>query len=178
MLFFLSCLGHASVDYEPAFFRNCTEEEAVNPWSKSPLKMEADNISSRYFVLALKLKSVLDPCKDRNDNNQDNSLGLGADFFQVMTVILIVSFSDDIQDPAEDEQQFGRLKDWINSYHLHKIEVTDVLSHFSDISVKFNYEFDTVKEENDGQQYPKGNQSPHRKGEEYMYMKVRPLPTI
>lgn len=78
---------------------------------------------------------------------------------------VLFSFSDDIQDPAEDEQQFGRLKDWINSYHLHKIEVTD-LSHFSDISVKFNYEFDTVKEENDGQQYPKGNQSPHRKGEE------------
>lgn len=43
--------------------------------------------------------------------------------------------SDDTQDPAEDEEQLGRVKDWISAYHLDKIELTDVLSNFPDISV-------------------------------------------
>ncbi|XP_075083605.1 meiosis-specific protein ASY1-like, partial [Nicotiana tabacum] len=215
-------------DYEPPFFRSCTEEEAVNPWTKSPLEMEVGNVNSKHFVLALKLKSILDPCEDENDNNQDISVSLGADSFQGDDSESDSEFShsdddqyivapiekqdaqdngnmddeDDTQDPDEDEQQFARLKDWINSYHLDKIEVTDVLSHFPDISVvlaediieklvkegilsragtdcyiinkqmKFNYEFDIVKEEINGQKYPKGNQTQHGKGEEYMYMKA------
>ncbi|KAI7995724.1 WD-40 repeat-containing protein MSI1 [Camellia lanceoleosa] len=28
------------VDYEPPFFRNCTEQEAHSPWTKNPLKIE------------------------------------------------------------------------------------------------------------------------------------------
>lgn len=43
-------------DYEPPFFRGCTEEEAQNPWTKSPLKMEVGNVNSKHFVLALKVK--------------------------------------------------------------------------------------------------------------------------
>ncbi|KAJ7960674.1 HORMA domain-containing protein 1 [Quillaja saponaria] len=31
-------------DYEPPFFRCCTEEEARHPWTKSPLKMEIGNV--------------------------------------------------------------------------------------------------------------------------------------
>lgn len=42
---------------------------------------------------------------------------------------------DDTQDPAEDEQQFCWVKDWISTYHLDRVEVTDVLSNFPDISV-------------------------------------------
>lgn len=43
-------------DYEPPFFRGCTEEEAHNPWTKSPLKMEVGNVNSKHFVLALKVR--------------------------------------------------------------------------------------------------------------------------
>lgn len=46
-----------------------------------------------------------------------------------------IGFKDDTQDPAEDEQQFGRVKDWISTYHLDRVETTDVLSNFPDISV-------------------------------------------
>nr|XP_016435906.1 PREDICTED: uncharacterized protein LOC107762095 [Nicotiana tabacum] len=215
-------------DYEPPFFKSCTEEEAVNPWAKSPLKMEVGDVNSKHFVLALKVKSVLDPCEDENDDDQDNSVSLGADSFPGDDNESDSEFShsdddqyivapienqdaqdngnmadeDDTQDPAEDEQQIGRLKDWINSYHLDRVEVTDVLSHFPDISVvlveeiveklvkegilssvgtdcyiinkktKFNYEFDIVKEEIDGQQYPKSSQLQHGKDEDYMYMKA------
>ena len=42
---------------------------------------------------------------------------------------------DDTQDQMEDEQQLARVKDWISSYHLDTIELTDVLSNFPDISV-------------------------------------------
>ncbi|OIW08019.1 hypothetical protein TanjilG_20120, partial [Lupinus angustifolius] len=59
-------------DYEPPFFRGCTEEEAYHPWSKNPLKMEVGNVNSKHFVLALKVKSVLDPCEDDNEEMQDD----------------------------------------------------------------------------------------------------------
>jgi hypothetical protein len=42
-------------DYEPPFFRGCTEEEANHPWVKNPLKMEVGNVNSKHFVLALKV---------------------------------------------------------------------------------------------------------------------------
>ena len=35
----------------------------------------------------------------------------------------------------EDQQQLGRVMDWISCYHLGNIELTDVLSNFPDISV-------------------------------------------
>ena len=45
-------------DYEPPFFRGCTEEEAQNPWSKIPLKMEVGNVNSKHLVLTLKVNDV------------------------------------------------------------------------------------------------------------------------
>ncbi|PWA68953.1 DNA-binding HORMA family protein [Artemisia annua] len=81
---------------------------------------------------------------------------------------------------AEDEQQLNRVRDWIKSYHLDNVDVADALSAFSDMSLalieeimdklvnegvllkvgnkSFNitrasnleYEFDAVKDENDG----------------------------
>ncbi|XP_004310076.1 PREDICTED: HORMA domain-containing protein 1-like [Fragaria vesca subsp. vesca] len=71
------------VDYEPPFFRCCAEEEAHNPWTKNPLKMEVGNVNSKHLVLALKVKSVLDPCEDENDDNQDDEVSLGADSMQM-----------------------------------------------------------------------------------------------
>ncbi|XP_059316465.1 meiosis-specific protein ASY1 [Lycium ferocissimum] len=214
-------------DYEPPFFRGCTDEDALNPWTKNPLKLEVGNVNSKHFVLALKVKSVLDPCEDENDNNQADVMDLGADSAENDDSASDSEFSDseddqyivalvekqnvqdkgdmvdedDTQDPEEDEQQFGRVKDWISAHHLDRIEVTDVLSNFPDISValvedileklvkegilssagtdtyiikkqkKFDYEFD-VKEETDGQQNQNGSQSQHGKGEDFMYMKA------
>ncbi|KAK2969300.1 hypothetical protein RJ640_030841, partial [Escallonia rubra] len=147
-------------DYEPPFFRSCTEQEAYNPWTKNPLKMEVGNVNSKHFVLALKVKSVLDPCEDENDEIEDD-VSLGADSVdryddssdsEVKCYITCSSSSprpsnkqrvqedtsmvdeDDTQDPAEDEQQLGRIKDWVNSHHLDTVELTDVLSNFPDIS--------------------------------------------
>ncbi|PON50659.1 Winged helix-turn-helix DNA-binding domain containing protein [Parasponia andersonii] len=146
------------VDYEPPFFRGCTEEEANNPWTKSPLKMEVGNVNSKHFVLALKVKSVLDPCEDENENVQDDEVSLGADSMQRAEYSNSDSESqedqyivapiekrqeqdnamveeDDTQDPMEDEQQLTRVKEWINCRHLDTVELTDVLSNFPDISV-------------------------------------------
>ncbi|KAB1225816.1 HORMA domain-containing protein 1 [Morella rubra] len=67
------------VEYEPPFFRGCTEEEVHNPWTKNPLKMEVGNVNSKHLVLALKVKSVLDPCEDENEDIQDDEVSLGAD---------------------------------------------------------------------------------------------------
>jgi hypothetical protein len=46
-------------DYEPPFFRGCTEEEAHNPWTKNPLKMEVGNVNSKHLVLALKVRDEI-----------------------------------------------------------------------------------------------------------------------
>ncbi|KAG5520627.1 hypothetical protein RHGRI_033268 [Rhododendron griersonianum] len=153
------------VDYEPPFFRGCTEQEAYNPWNKNPLKMEVGNVNSKHFVLALKVKSVLDPCEDENDDIQDDEVSLGADSVQrdeYSESDSEVSHSqgdryvvapidkqqademveeDDTQDPEEDEQQVGRVKDWINCYHLDTVELTHVLSNFPDISLVKAFSF-------------------------------------
>jgi len=47
------------LDYEPPFFRGCTEEEAHNPWTKNPLKMEVGNVNSKHLVLALKVRDEI-----------------------------------------------------------------------------------------------------------------------
>ncbi|XP_044490651.1 meiosis-specific protein ASY1 isoform X2 [Mangifera indica] len=195
------------VDYEPPFFRSCTEEEARHPWTKSPLKMEVGNVNSKHFVLALKVKSVLDPCEDENDDMQDDEVSLGGDSFRReessdsdsednlserdQYIVAPIDKQqpeeeygmvgeDNTQDPEEDEQQLGRVKDWMKDRHLDTVELTDVLSNFPDISValteeimdklvkegclsktatdtytinkqeKFDREFNVVKEEMDG----------------------------
>uniref|UniRef100_A0A6N2K9R7 HORMA domain-containing protein n=1 Tax=Salix viminalis TaxID=40686 RepID=A0A6N2K9R7_SALVM len=150
-------------DYEPPFFRGCTEEEAHNAWIKHPLQMEVGNVNSKHFVLALKVKSVLDPCEDEHDDMEDDEVSLGADSAQRngssesgsevnesqedQYIVAPVDKQrpeedsgqlvdeDDTQDQEEDAQQLARVKDWVNSYHLDTIELTDVLSNFPDISV-------------------------------------------
>ncbi|KAM0984382.1 hypothetical protein ACFX14_011940 [Malus domestica] len=69
-------------EYEPPFFRGCSEEEARNAWTKNPLRMEVGNVNSKHLVLALKVKSILDPCEDENDDIQDDEVSLGADSMQ------------------------------------------------------------------------------------------------
>ncbi|KAJ1410648.1 HORMA domain [Sesbania bispinosa] len=148
-------------DYEPPFFRGCTEEEAHQSWAKNPLKMEVGNVNSKHFALALKVKSVLDPCEDDNEGIQDD-MSTGDDSMQKdeyddtdsevdhspgdQYIVAPIEKQpaqedngmideDNTQDPVEDEQQLGRVKEWINCCHLDTIELTDVLSNFPDISV-------------------------------------------
>ncbi|KAI3733349.1 hypothetical protein L6452_12792 [Arctium lappa] len=177
-------------DYEPPFFRGCTEEEAHHPWIKNPLRMEVGNVNSKHFVLSLKVKSVLDPCEDDNvslgddsmqrdnDSDADSEASISDDDYIVAPVDkqkekqdATMVDEDDTQDAAEDEQQLNRVKDWISAYHLDNVDVTDVLSNFPDISVKLEYEFDAVKEETDGR-FMLGKKSPHSSGEDHMYMKA------
>ncbi|KAM7277395.1 hypothetical protein ACFE04_019261 [Oxalis oulophora] len=201
-------------DYEPPFFKGCTEEEGHNPWTKNPLKMEVGNVNSKHLILTLKVKSVLDPCEDENDDIQDDEVSLGADSMQrdgsssdsdsevsqtqageyIIAPVekqrpeedVDMDDRDNTQDPEEDEQQFARVKDWINSLQLDTVHLNDVLSNFPDVSVvlaeeimdklvkegvfsksgrdsytiirqkEFVYEFDVVKEELDDQADPAG----------------------
>ncbi|XP_010470642.1 PREDICTED: uncharacterized protein LOC104750536 isoform X2 [Camelina sativa] len=148
-------------DYEPPFFRGCTEEEAQYVWTKNPLRMEIGNVNSKHLVLTLKVKSVLDPCEDENDDMQDDGKNIGHDSVhddqpsdsdseisqtQENQFIVVpvekqddddgeVDEDDNTQDPAENEQQLARGKDWINSRHLNTLELTDILANFPDISI-------------------------------------------
>ncbi|CAI9093205.1 OLC1v1028645C1 [Oldenlandia corymbosa var. corymbosa] len=211
-------------DYEPPFFRGCSEEEARNTWTKNPLKMEVGNVNSKHVILTLKVKSVLDPCEDENDENHENTSssegGCGerdgdsdsdSDTSMSNDGQFIVApiekqqepenntmvNEDDTQDPAEDEEQLSRVKDWINSHHYQTLNLTDIVSNFPDISrvlieeimdklvkegvisksgadiysvtkeKKFDYEFDIVKEEPDPQTNGKYNT-----GDDHMYMQA------
>jgi hypothetical protein len=215
-------------DYEPPFFRVCSDKEAHNPWTKDPLKMEVGNVNSKHFVLALKVKSVLDPCEDENDDIQDDvSLGddsaqrdddtesdsevsQSADGQYIVAAVdkpqahedTTMADEDNTQDSVEDGQQLGRIKDWISSYHLDNLELTDVFSNFPDISVvlteeimeklvkegvvsrigasnfainknkKSDYEFDEVKEEEDRCLVLSGDKAQPIAGIDYLYMKA------
>ncbi|XP_024019162.1 meiosis-specific protein ASY1 [Morus notabilis] len=155
-------------DYEPPFFRGCTEEEAHNAWTKNPLKMEVGHVNSKHFVLALKVKSVLDPCEDENEDIQDDEeegsvegdsaqradySDSDSEFNHSQEDRYIVApvdtrrqqddaavEEDDTQDPMEDEQQLTRVTDWISCRHLDTVELTDVLSNFPDISMALTEE--------------------------------------
>ncbi|KAK2389282.1 REF/SRPP protein [Trifolium repens] len=146
-------------DYEPPFFRGCSEEEANHPWVKNPLKMEVGNVNSKHFVLALKVKSVLDPCEDDNEGIQDDMSDDSMQNNEYYDTDSEVDHSqgnqyivapiekqqeqedngeideENTQDPVEDEQQLVRIKEWLNCCHLDTIDLTDVLSNFPDISV-------------------------------------------
>ncbi|KAI3816731.1 hypothetical protein L1987_16435 [Smallanthus sonchifolius] len=140
-------------DYEPPFFRGCTDKEAQNSWTKNPLRMEVGNVNSKHFVLSLKVKSVLDPCEDDNvslgadsmqqdgDSEADSEASISDDEYIVAPIDKqkdkkddTMVDKDDIQEPAEDEQLI-RVRDWIKSYHQESVDITDVLSSFPDISL-------------------------------------------
>ncbi|KAI4383611.1 hypothetical protein MLD38_009424 [Melastoma candidum] len=149
------------LEYEPPFFRGSSEEEAYNTWKKNPLKMEVGNVNSKHLILALKVKSVLDPCGDDNEDSQNEEVSLGADSIQkdgysdsdseinqsIDDQYIIAPIDqqqaidkgtideDDTQDSVEDGQQITRVKDWITGHHLSTLRLIDILSNFPDISV-------------------------------------------
>ncbi|KAJ4884041.1 DNA-binding HORMA family protein [Raphanus sativus] len=142
-------------DYEPPFFRGCTEEEAQHVWTKDPLRMEVGNVNSKHLVLTLKVKSVLDPCEDENDDMQDDGKSTGpnsvhddqpsdsdSEISQTKETQFLLAPRNKtmmmerlMKDPVESQQQLARVKDWIISRHLNTLELTDVLSNFPDISI-------------------------------------------
>ncbi|MCL7051079.1 hypothetical protein MKW94_008420, partial [Papaver nudicaule] len=84
-------------DYEPPFFRGCSEQEANHSWLKNPLEMEIGNVNSKHIVLALKVKSILDPCQDENNGKQnDEYISLGVD-------------STPLTDPSNSDSEMSRL---------------------------------------------------------------------
>ncbi|KAI3868799.1 hypothetical protein MKW92_012220 [Papaver armeniacum] len=146
------------IDYEPPFFRGCSEQEANHPWLKNPLKMEIGNVNSKHFVLALKVKSILDPCHDEeislgvdstpttdpSDSDSEMSHSANDDDGYIVAPVdkarsrennCMADDEDDTQDAEEDEHQLTRVRDWISSRHIDNVELTDVLSSFPDISV-------------------------------------------
>ncbi|KAI3845374.1 hypothetical protein MKW92_030603 [Papaver armeniacum] len=152
------------IDYEPPFFRGCSEQEASHPWLKNPLKMEIRNVNSKHFVLALKVKSILDPCQDENNDMEDDEeicLGVDStpttDLFNasalhqmshsandddgyIVAPVDMADHEDDTQDAEEDEHQLTRVRDWISSRHIDNVELTDVRSSFPNISVALTEE--------------------------------------
>ncbi|CAN1184461.1 Meiosis-specific protein ASY1 [Linum perenne] len=147
-------------DYQPPFFKGCSDENAHNPCAKSPLKMEVVNVNTKHFVLALKVKSVLDPCNDENGDMEENDLSLGStdsdegdgysdwdcevNQSQEDSHILASAGNQQLKTDTcmvdEGEQQLTRVKDWINSVHCDTVELADILSNFTDISVALTEE--------------------------------------
>ncbi|CAA7405205.1 unnamed protein product [Spirodela intermedia] len=140
-------------DYEPPFFRCCSENEANNLWRKTPLKMEIGNVNSKHVVLALKVKSILDPCEDENNDiadDEEESMGAcsghedGLVTSYLISPILqdqyIVAPNDDTQDVDHEEQSTARIREWITSRHVDTVELSEILSNFSDISLALTEE--------------------------------------
>ncbi|CAL5065257.1 unnamed protein product [Urochloa decumbens] len=148
-------------DYEPPFFKGCADNEAINIWNKNPLKMEVGNVNSKHLVLALKVKSVLDPCDDNNVNSGDDGMSVDNDTDQdddfSYTEVrpseadrYVVApndgkckgqntgtiSEDDTQDAAHEEELTAQVKQWICSRETGSINVSDVLSNFPDISME------------------------------------------
>ncbi|XP_062193750.1 meiosis-specific protein PAIR2-like [Phragmites australis] len=148
-------------DYEPPYFKFCADNEAINIWNKNPLKMEVGNVNSKHLVLALKVKSVLDPCDDNNVNSGDDGMSLDNesdqdDDFSDTEVRpseadrYIVApndgnckgqntgtiSEDDTQDAAHEEELAAQVREWICSRDIGTINVSDVASNFPDISME------------------------------------------
>ncbi|KAK1301117.1 hypothetical protein QJS10_CPB13g00205 [Acorus calamus] len=153
-------------DYEPPFFRCCADNEASNIWMKNPLKMEVGNVNSKHMILALKVKSILDPCEDENEDLQeDEQVSLGADSLQqdgssssdsehsqeeqyIMAPKVKqppaenngTMSEDDTQDADQEQEKCARVREWICSWHMKTVELTDILSNFPEISVALTEE--------------------------------------
>ncbi|XP_020580647.1 meiosis-specific protein PAIR2-like isoform X2 [Phalaenopsis equestris] len=148
-------------DYEPPFFRSCDENEAKNTWTKNPLRMAVGNVNSRHLVLALKVKSILDPCEDDNEDHHEDEVNLGADsdqnHYSSSDSEIHPSLADkyyvapagekftgednginsdaDTQDAAHEGELVSQVKEWIYSRHISTFDHADILSNFPDISL-------------------------------------------
>ncbi|CAI9113355.1 OLC1v1013940C1 [Oldenlandia corymbosa var. corymbosa] len=142
-------------DYEPPFFRGCTEEEEKNAtWNRSALKMQVGNVNSKQI---LKVKRAFVLCEDENNENHDNTSSFednsykrdgnsdsGTDTSMSNNDHYIVALApaETQQEPESytmvnegDEEQLNQVKDWIDSYPLQTFNLNDILPHFPDISM-------------------------------------------
>ncbi|CAA7027720.1 unnamed protein product [Microthlaspi erraticum] len=146
-------------DYEPPFFRGCTEEEAQYVWTKNPLRMEVGNVNSKHLVLTLKVKSVLDPCEDENDDMQDDGKSIGPD-----------SVHDD--QPSDSDSEISQTQE--NQFIVAPAGKQDAdgveLDEDNSQDTPPGSEFTLVKDDADGPTAPKDGKpiAP----EDYMYMKA------
>ncbi|KAM7275145.1 hypothetical protein ACFE04_017345 [Oxalis oulophora] len=77
------CENVTPLDYEPPFFKGCSEEdEGHNKWTSKPLKMAVGNVNSNHLILTLKAKSVLHSCGVENNDIQDDEVSLEAHSMQ------------------------------------------------------------------------------------------------
>ncbi|KAL3625793.1 HORMA domain [Castilleja foliolosa] len=169
------------MDYEPPFFRDCTEEEAHNPWNRNPLKMDVGKVNSKHLILALKVKSMLDPCEDENNDNQDDEVSLGAGSLQKdedSDSDSDMSNSDDDQYVAapRDKQQPQEENATVDEEIMDKLvkeSKSEGESYVINKKKKFDYEFDAVKEEADKQMVVAAhNEKTGNMGVDPMYMKA------
>ncbi|CAM0879918.1 unnamed protein product [Alopecurus aequalis] len=147
-------------DYEPPLFKGCADNEAINIWNKNPMKMEVGSVNSKHLVLALKVKSVLDPCEGNNVNSEDDNMSLGHesdqddDFYDTEVRPSEVDHyvvapndgnlkgqsgsvsEEDTQDPAHEEEITAQVREWIWSTDISSSNASDVLSNFPDISME------------------------------------------
>ncbi|XP_074577782.1 meiosis-specific protein PAIR2 [Curcuma longa] len=214
-------------DYEPPFFRKCSENEPACTWAKTPLKMEVGSVNSRHLLLSLKVKSILDPCEDENYGHaEDDEVSLGDDSVQgndyssdseVRPSLADQFFvaptgkkhpraengtisDDETQDAAHEDEQASRVRNWLYMRHTSKIDLTDILADFPDISValtediveklvkeglltrvkkdtytinkEINCKTSTVKVENEVQDVKKVEKVCKNPQEDYMYIKA------
>jgi len=120
------------------------------------------NVNSKHLVLALKVKSILDPCDDNNVNSGDDGMSVDnesdqdgdfsdtevhpseADRYVVAPNAdgkckgqsTGTISEDDTQDAAHEEELTTQVKEWICSKETGSIYVSDVLSNFPDISME------------------------------------------
>ncbi|KAI7980221.1 Meiosis-specific protein ASY1 [Camellia lanceoleosa] len=169
------------VDYEHPFFRSCTEQEAHNPWTKNPLKMEVGYVNSKHFVLALKVKSVLDPCEDENYDIQDDDVSLGADsverdehyesahkclvnYLSICNPLEVSHYkkSEYIVAPIDKQQNCD------DNGMVDEDDLEDPVEDEHQLGRESAYKFNAVKEEMD---VPDGKKAQQGMGEDHMYMK-------
>ncbi|CAL5356484.1 unnamed protein product [Camellia sinensis] len=62
--------------------RRCEMHSPSKTNVRAQVTAEVGNVNNKHFVLALKVKSMLDPCEDENDGIQDDDVSLGAGFVQ------------------------------------------------------------------------------------------------
>ncbi|CAL5439971.1 unnamed protein product [Camellia sinensis] len=62
--------------------RRCEMHSLSKTNVRAQVTTEVGNVNNKHFVLALKVKSMLDPCEDENNDIQDDDVSLGVDFVQ------------------------------------------------------------------------------------------------
>ncbi|XP_073390287.1 meiosis-specific protein PAIR2 isoform X2 [Physcomitrium patens] len=144
-------------DYEPPFFSSSTYEDP-SPWAGEPLKMKVGYVDSRHYKLAIKVKSVLDPCEDENELAK-NEMCSGTDVMVTSDDDSSTSSgaNDDNTEPSQKSQPRGDVaiqspenKEQLESFDeetslankFKKMRTTAAVAHISDTDRTEDSEFE------------------------------------